>query len=157
MLSLHKYQQEGSDFIQDRKGCAIFGDCGIGKTILCLQTIVDLLADCEIKGVLIVAPLRVARITWPMEVQDWPEFSWMKYSLLHGKDKAERLKDNSPIYLINYEGLLWLEGQLKKINSKKWPFNAIIWDELTRMKSHSSRRFKLWKKFLRFFDRDWET
>jgi len=149
----HSYQLAAIDFIDDQPAAAIFGDCGIGKTIITLSAVSRLLTDFDIKGVLIVAPLRVARMTWPLEIEEWPEFDWMNYSLLHGPNKAERLKDNSQIFLINYEGLLWLETHLKKIKPQDWPFDMIVWDELTKMKSHTSTRFKKWKKFLRFFKR----
>jgi len=151
LLKLHDYQQTGRDFIEEKQNCAIFGDCGIGKTIICLQAISDLLCDLEIRGVLIVAPLRVARITWPLEIQEWEEFRGLKYTILRGKNKLKNLKSQADIYLINYEGLLWLEEELKKTNCKKWPFDMVIWDELTRMKGHGSRRFKLWKKLLKYF------
>jgi len=149
----HDYQQEGIDFIRENDEVMVWGDCGVGKTIICLSSIVEALTDFSINAVLIVAPFRVARITWPLEIEEWPEFSWMKYTLLHGDRKDDLLKPGSQIYLINYEGLLWLEKRLKALNPKDWPFDAIIWDEVTMMKNHSSKRFKLWKKFIRFFNK----
>jgi SNF2 family DNA or RNA helicase len=148
----HPYQSEAIDFIAGQPSTAIFGDCGIGKTIITLSAVSRMLTDFDIKGVLIVAPLRVARMTWPLEIEEWPEFDWMEYALLHGPQKAKRLRESkAPIFLINYEGLIWLAGELKRVNHKDWPFDMVVWDELTKMKSHTSSRFKKWKKFLRFF------
>ncbi len=142
----HPYQSEAIDFIAGQPSTAIFGDCGIGKTIITLSAVSRMLTDFDIKGVLIVAPLRVARMTWPLEIEEWPEFDWMEYALLHGPQKAKRLRESkAPIFLINYEGLIWLAGELKRVNHKNWPFDMVVWDELTKMNSHTSSRFKKWK------------
>ena len=150
-LVLHKYQRQASDFINSSTGCAIFGDCGVGKTIITLTSISELLTDFSAKGVLLVAPLRVARLTWPLEIEEWSEFNWMKYQTLHGPNKVKNLSKSAQIYIINYEGLDWLEPWMAKNNHKKWPFDVVVWDELTKLKNPSSSRFKKFKKFLRFF------
>jgi SNF2 family DNA or RNA helicase len=152
-LKLHTYQVEAVNFIKNNNEVAVFGDCGIGKTIICLQAISDLLLNFEAKGVLIIAPLRVARMTWPLEILERKEFNWLKYSILHGVNKEKNFNENSLIYIINYEGLTWLDSILSKMNYKNWPFDVVIYDELTKMKNPSSKRFKRWRKFVKFFNK----
>lgn len=142
-----KYQSRAINFILDGDYSALFLDCGLGKTAITLSAILDLIANGEIKSVLVVAPLRVARLTWPMEIEKWDQFKCLKYVFLHGRDRLKRLRQEANIYLINYEGLLWL----LKTNPRKWPFDAIVFDELTRMKSHSSVRFKRMKYKVKYF------
>lgn len=153
MAELHPYQKEAFDFITSRPYSALFLDMGLGKTLITLKAIERLIIDMEVKAVLIVAPLRVARLTWPMEIAKWPELSWLSYTILHGSKKSDRLKGSNFVYLINYEGLVWLAEELKKMPVEKWPFDMIIWDELTKMKASGTQRFKKVKQLLPKFKR----
>ncbi len=149
----HDFQDEARQFILDNPEAFLMLDCGMGKTITCLLALDYLLADLQIDAVLIIAPLRVTRLTWPIEIEDWEETSWMNYTILHGPDKDRNLFLKRHIYLINYEGMLWLMKKLDRIKPKNWPFQMVIYDESTKMKNPSSKRFKKWKKFVKHFDR----
>ena len=62
----HEYQDYATQFIIDHPVAAVFLDCGLGKTVITLTAMDELLHDrFEISRILIVAPLRVARETWP--------------------------------------------------------------------------------------------
>ena len=66
---LHNYQKFCVDFVEGKPQCALFLDCGLGKTVIALTAISHLLYDSfEVSRVLIVAPLRVARDTWIAEL-----------------------------------------------------------------------------------------
>jgi len=149
----HDYQKTGISFIKEHEGAAVVADMGLGKTAMCLHAARDLFLNLEIKGILVVAPLRVAVLTWPMEIENWEDTAWMSYSIVQGPKRLEALNTPADIYLINYENLLWLKDILAKIKPKDWPFDMIIWDELTRMKSPKAKRFKLFKKYVKFFSR----
>ena len=58
-------QLDTKDFIKDTPFCAIFNDMGFGKTVTSLTAACELLQEGAIKKLLVVAPLRVARDTWP--------------------------------------------------------------------------------------------
>ncbi len=63
---LHDYQLFCCDYIRNHPEAMIFLDCGLGKTIITLTAISDLLFDSfEVSHVLVIAPLRVARNVWP--------------------------------------------------------------------------------------------
>ena len=138
----HPYQTEAIDHALNKGQSILLMDCGLGKTVVTLSYLNQLFRNMLIKGALVVAPLRVARLTWPLEIDQWDHTDWMTYTFLHGPDKAEKLKEKKAIYLINYEGLPWLYEQLSTIPIKDWPFDTVVWDELTRMKAHDSVRFR---------------
>jgi len=144
------YQESTLKWMQDRDSAALWMDCGLGKTVTTLTALVDWFGNLEVKGVLIVAPLRVARITWPMEIEKWSHTKGLTFSLIHG-DKGKAMAKPATIYLINYEGLIWLAGELKKMKPEKWPFDAIVFDESTKMKNARSKRFKAFKPLLPHF------
>jgi SNF2 family DNA or RNA helicase len=152
-LILENYQEVARDFILDTPDCALFLDCGLGKTAITLAAVTELLDQVDTKGILVVAPLRVARLVWPMEIEKWDAFSWMSVSFIHGNNKLEKLKSGAAIYTINYEGLIWLADTLRKVKPSKWPFDTIVWDELTKMKAHSTHRFKRIKALIPYFKR----
>ena len=68
----HDYQAYAIDYIKTHPVAAVLLDMGLGKTVISLTAIADLLFDSfEAHRVLVVAPLRVARDTWPAEIEKW--------------------------------------------------------------------------------------
>lgn len=65
----HNYQRQATDFIIDHDEAAIFLGMGLGKSVIALTAIWQLMLDYfTIHRVLVIAPLRVARDTWPTDV-----------------------------------------------------------------------------------------
>jgi SNF2 family DNA or RNA helicase len=130
----------------------------LGKTAISLAASKILIDKNLVKGVLVIAPLRPARLTWPAEVQKWEQFKDLDMVLLHGKDKDKLLAEKHDIYVINPEGLPWLfEPTFDKRSAKIKPallsklmqkFDMLIIDESTKFKSSSSQRFKIMKATL---------
>ncbi len=84
----------------------LFVGMGLGKTAAVLAAICEMLQEGMIRGVLVVAPLRVCNLTWPMEVLNWDEFNWLKVANLRTEEGREAYRRGSAhIYLINYEAL----------------------------------------------------
>jgi SNF2 family DNA or RNA helicase len=150
---LEEYQVEGVDFLLDNPHAGLFFDCGLGKTPVTLTALQDLFDGVSIRGVLIVAPLRVARLVWPLEVLKWTHTRHMSVVFLHGPDKLAKLRQPGHLYTINYEGLLWLAEVLKDTPPEDWPFDVVVFDELTKMKSASAQRFKRFKSLIPRFTR----
>lgn len=94
----------------------------------------------EVSKVLVIAPLRVARDTWPMELRKWEHLSKLTYSVVIGTEVERRaaLLGRADIYLINRENVDWL------INKSDIPFDfdMVVIDELSSFKAASSKRFK---------------
>ena len=148
----HNYQNYAKNFILAHKVSALFLDCGLGKTIITLTAINELMYDSfEISKVLIIAPLRVAQSTWKEEIEKWDHLNLLRYSIAVGdeKERLKALKQNSDIYIINRENVDWLVTKSRiDIN-----FDMLIIDELSSFKSHTSKRFKSLLKIRPYFER----
>lgn len=101
----------------------------------------DLIFDSfEVSRVLVIAPLRVARDTWPAELKKWDHLKNLRYSVAVGME-AERktaLKAKAEIYIINRENVDWLVNK----SGVSFTFDMVVIDELSSFKSHQSKRFK---------------
>ncbi len=137
----HAYQQYAIDFILDHPVAAIFYDMGMGKTSLTLMAIQILMyEEFEISKVLIIAPLRVAKNTWPAEIEKWDQLKGMRYSVVTGSPAQRRkaLQTEADIYIINRENVTWLVDE----SGEPFDFDMVIVDELSSFKSWQSKRFR---------------
>jgi SNF2 family DNA or RNA helicase len=141
----HQYQAEDIDFMHDLPYAGLFAEPGLGKTAVSLSVINKLR-----KKTLVVAPLRICYSVWPGEIAKWSNFSNIKFTLLHGPDKLKNFLDDSyGVYLINPEGIKWLNEACKA--HRRFPWKVLIMDESTKFKNPSSKRFKSIKSFLDHF------
>jgi len=136
---------------------ALFVSPGKGKTVVTL-TALDVLATCgQLRGALIVAPLRVCSITWPAQVARWSHTSWMRVVNLRTAEGLQAWLDGSAdIYLINSE---LLPNRLPLMFPKKktfvCPVDTLVIDELSLAKNPQSKRFKALHKHLGSITRRW--
>ena len=133
MFVPREYQKNCINHIIEHKRCCVFAGMGMGKTASTLFAISALKAVGEVKKVLVLAPLRVAASTWPDEVQKWSADLNLTISPITGTpaQREAALKRNCDIYTINYEGLPWFTERVLN----QWPFDMIVADESTRLKS----------------------
>lgn len=113
--------------------CMVFAFMGAGKTSAILAAVSALLFAELAQRVLVLAPLRVARSVWPEEVRKWSNFSHLRVAKILG-DEGERragLRADADIFVCNYDCLDWLV----KTCGANWPFDMIVADECTRLKS----------------------
>ncbi|WP_409336265.1 SNF2-related protein [Eubacterium sp. F2] len=141
LSDLHSYQKYCVSYIETHNTAAIFLDCGLGKTIITLTAAVDLLFDSfEVSRILVVAPLRVARDTWPAEIRKWEHLSGLTYAVAVGtaRERKAALMQQADITIINRENLGWL------IDDSGIPFtyDMVVLDELSSFKNHKSKRFR---------------
>ncbi len=137
----YKYQQYAIKHIEKNKISALFLDMGLGKTSITLTAVNELLFDSfEVRKVLVIAPLRVARNTWCDEIKKWDHLSNIKYSIVVGteKERISALNKKADIYIINRENVDWLVNK----SGYKFDFDMIVIDELSSFKNHQSKRFK---------------
>lgn len=109
--------------------------------MLTLTSISNLLFDSfKVHKVLVVAPLRVARDTWPQELEKWSHLDHLIWSVAIGTESERKaaLMKKADIYIINRENLQWL------VEDSGIPFNydMVIIDELSSFKNHKAKRFK---------------
>ena len=137
----HEYQSFATNFIIDHPSSAVFLECGLGKSVITLSAIWQLMFDYfSISRVLVIAPLRVARNTWPDEIGKWDHLSDLRYSVVIGTE-AERkaaLARKADIYLINRENVDWLITK----SGYRFDFDMVVLDELSSFKSAKAKRFK---------------
>lgn len=147
----HKYQVEAIQHVLSTPYCGLFLPPGLGKTSSILAACKVLRAERMVRATLIVAPLRVMNYTWRQEAEKWLDFEDTTFQVLHGKDKDANLQKKADIYLINFEGLLWLLPKLAK--TVTFPFDMLVVDESTKLKAYDTRRFRLLKPLLGMFNR----
>ena len=157
---LHDYQKKAVNFQCTHPNSMLWLDPGLGKTITSLTSIVHLLKTGFLRGVIIVAPIRVARLVWRQEAEKWQHTKHLRFSLVTGtKDQRTRaLLRPADVWVINYENLGWLAETLQTYFVKKdrpMPFNGIVWDEISKMKNSSTNRVKAFRKIADKFD--WTT
>ena len=137
----HEYQTYATNFILENPVAAVLLEMGLGKSVITLTAIYELMLNrFEVQKVLVIAPLRVARDTWPAEIEKWEHLAGLTYSVAIGTE-AERLaalRRPAHLYLINRENVDWL------ITKSGIPFDydMVVIDELSSFKSHAAKRFK---------------
>ena len=141
----HEYQRHTTQFIIAHPEAAIFLGMGMGKTISTLTAIEALKHDYfTINKVLVIAPIRVARDTWPAEIQKWDHLKDLTVSPIIGTPKQREAATHrqADIYTIGRENIPWLV----KHHGKHWPYDMVIIDELSSFKNPQAKRFKALKK-----------
>ena len=137
----HEYQRYAARFIIEHREAAVLLDMGLGKTVITLTAIDALVRDCfEVSRVLVIAPLRVARDTWPAEIRKWEHLAGLAFSVAVGSE-AERisaLQRKASLYIINRENIDWLITK----SGIPFDFDMVVIDELSSFKSHQTKRFK---------------
>ena len=137
----HGYQTYAKEFIENHAEAAVLLDMGLGKTVIALTAINDLLFDrFEISRVLVIAPLRVAKNTWPQEIAKWEHLKNLSYSVVVGTEQERRaaLRQKANVYIINRENVDWLITK----SGFSFDFDMVVIDELSSFKSWQTKRFK---------------
>lgn len=141
----HDYQRHTTQFIIDHPEAAIFLGMGMGKTISTLTAIEALKYDYfDVSKVLVIAPVRVARDTWPAEIEKWDHLADLTVSPIIGtaKQREAAANRNADIYTIGRENIPWLV----KHHGSRWPYDMVVIDELSSFKNPQAKRFKALKK-----------
>lgn len=137
----HDYQRFATDYIETHPIAAVLLDMGLGKTSITLTALSNLLFDSfEIHKVLVIAPLRVASVTWSAEIEKWEHLHLLQYSVAVGSEskRLDALKVQADIYIINRENVQWL---IEK-SGIPFEFDMVVVDELSSFKNYQSKRFK---------------
>lgn len=137
----HSYQRYAIDYIEEHAIAAVLLDMGLGKTVITLTAVNDLLFDSfDAHKILAIAPLRVARDTWPEELGKWEHLSDLRYSVAVGTEAERKAALHTPadIHIINRENVQWLIED----SGIPWQWDMIVIDELSSFKSHQSKRFR---------------
>lgn len=141
----HEYQDYTTRFILEHPIAAVLLEMGLGKSVITLTAIFDLTLDSfEIRKVLVIAPLRVARDTWPAEIEKWDHLKGLNYSVAIGSEAQRKaaLRKRAQVYIINRENVDWLVNK----SGLPFDFDMVVIDELSSFKDNGSKRFKALRK-----------
>ena len=139
----HDYQEYATEFVLQHPYCGLILDMGLGKSVITLTALWELVLDrFDCGRVLVVAPKRVAEDTWPKELAKWDHLKGLSYSLVLGTEKERRqaLSKRAFLYIINRENVSWL------VDNYRWDFDTLVIDELSSFKSAKAQRFRALKK-----------
>jgi len=149
--SPHGYQVKATERILHQKKVGLFLDMGLGKTVITLTAIKDMIDDFMIWKVLVIAPKRVAEDTWSREHEKWDHLSELRISKVLGSpaQRIKALKADADVYVIGRDNVKWLV----ELFGKSWPFDMVVIDELSSFKNPSAQRFKALRKVIPASDR----
>ncbi len=121
------------------------------NTAITLTSIAHLVSTGFLRGVLVIAPIRVCRLVWRQEADRWAHTKHMKFSMVLGtRDQRTRaLLQPADVHLINYDCLGWLAETLEQYfvsKGKPIPFNGIVFDESAKLKNSTTQRVKSFMK-----------
>lgn len=137
----HNYQTYATEFIESHPISAIFLSMGLGKTIITLSAIFDLMFDYfDVGKVLVIAPLRVCTNVWRQEAEKWAHLQGLRISVAVGTEheRFAALRAKADVYILNRENIQWL------IEESRLPFDydMVVIDELSSFKNHQTKRFR---------------
>lgn len=134
------YQDLIHDHVVDRDRSGVFAGIGLGKTAGTLSALHTLRAEGCMKAALVIAPMRVANLTWPNEINKWDQFR-EEFKVERLRDTNDRPSGKADIYVTNYERL----GKIQDLSF----CNVIVFDELTKAKGNKSERINNFRPLLR--------
>jgi len=142
---LHSYQRECILHLLYNNDSMLWLQMGLGKTIITLTAIVDRMRAGQIKKTIIFGPLRVIESVWETESRKWSHTKHLRFSILRGNNekRIRSLFTNVDVILVNYELMNWLAETLSHYyvdQDKEIPFQAIVYDEVSKMKNSTSLR-----------------
>lgn len=140
----HDYQQYCIDRVVHDPAVALFLEPGLGKTAISLFAVRELkYFRWQICKCLVIAPKKVAELTWSKEAAKWEQLSTLRVVKVLGS-RAQRvaaLEASADVYVINRENVQWLV----EYYGHRWPFDMVIIDESSNFKNHRAKRFKALK------------
>lgn len=135
----YDYQRRALQWVKDHERCALFLDMGLGKSVITLTAIQELMDEADIARALVVAPKKVAESTWAAEASKWDHLD-LRVSRVLGTpaQRMKALQADADVYVVGRDSLVWLVNYYHGDP----PFDCLVLDELTSFKSHSAARFK---------------
>jgi SNF2 family DNA or RNA helicase len=140
------------EFLLPRARAGVFAGIGLSKTASTLWAFNTLHQLGESKAMLVVAPMRVANLTWPNEIEKWQFSQGLRYERL--RENGDMPSGKADIYLTSYERLL---KRVKKgddwVSVPRYPdlsfCDTVVFDELTRAKNPSSDQINSFRPALK--------
>jgi SNF2 family DNA or RNA helicase len=135
-VELRPYQDQGADFLFEHDRAMVLAPVGAGKTALTLTAMRDMVREVVVKRWLVVAPKRVCTDVWPVELPKWAPELTMSLCVGTPRQRLVAYAADTHVMVINYDNLQWLSELNLGI------FDGVVFDELTKLKNASGKRFK---------------
>ena len=104
----HPYQQYAVDRIVEQDHVGLLLDMGLGKTVITLTAIDQLVYDyLTVRRVLVIAPKKVAGATWQTEAQKWDHLKRLRITTALGtaQQRTAAINTQADITVINRENV----------------------------------------------------
>ena len=149
---LHDYQRRAAQLIIDQPHCGLFLECGLGKSVSTLTAIKQLKDWAFIDKTLIIAPKKVAQVTWKDEINNWEHLKGLRISVIDGTAAQRRaaMMADADIYTVSRDNVVWL---VVEHGGVKLPYDMVVIDELSSFKNYASKRFKALRRVRKFIPR----
>jgi SNF2 family DNA or RNA helicase len=148
-MNLRPIQEQAADFLYERDRALVLAPVGAGKTAITLTAMRDMVENHSIRW-LVVAPLRVAANVWPVEAKLWAPSLNVRVATGTPNARYAALYDtDADVVVTNYDNLQWLADHA--LND----YTGVVFDELTRLKNPSGKRFKALQKIIESIDIRW--
>ena len=139
-LQLRPYQDEAADFLYARDRAMILAPVGAGKTAITLTAMKAMVDDGRVKRWIVLAPKRVCTDVWPVEQPKWAAGLDLRVAVGSTAERARVWDSDVTVVVTNYDNL----QSVPDLSA----FDGIVFDELTRLKNPSGKRFKALEKLL---------
>jgi SNF2 family DNA or RNA helicase len=147
-MKLRDYQEKAADFLYENNRAMILAPVGAGKTALTLTAMQDMLRYKIVKRWLVLAPKRVCTDVWPVEQPKWATDTPIAVAVGTPAQRNQALHSGFPVVVTNYDNIQWLADQ-------ELDFDGIVFDELTKLKNPSGKRYKALAKVVDKIDIRW--
>lgn len=152
----HDYQKRAIDLAVRLPKLGLFLDMGLGKTVITLTAIQELIYNrFEVSRVLVIAPKRVAEDTWTREHAKWDHLKELKISKVLGdeRQRVRALQEDADVYVIGRDNVIWLTDCYFQQMRKGWLFDMVVIDELSSFKNPQAKRFRALRRAMPFTKR----
>ena len=146
MPDLRPYQHIAADFLFSRDRAMILAPVGAGKTAITLTAMTEMLTHGHCDRWLVLAPKRVCTDVWPVEGRKWAPDTDIAVAVGTPAQRKAAFAANADIVVTNYDNIPSIDPK---------GFDGIVFDELTRLKNPSGKRFKHLLKILDQFKIRW--
>lgn len=152
LTDLHDYQVHGVQHCIENPHAGLFLDMGLGKTIITLTVIKQLIYRLDVSRVLIVGTKKIINSVWAEQAQEWTHTKNLTFSKIAGsvKQRTKAMHVDCDIHLVSRDNLSWL---IAEYGGKYMPYDMLVVDELSSFKNPKSLRFKALKHVLDCFHR----
>lgn len=119
----------------------ILAPVGAGKTAITLTAMAEMVRDGHARRWIVLAPKRVCTDVWPVEAPKWAPNLNVAVAVGTPRQRQAAFDSDADVVVTNYDNLPTAAHNCDR-------FDGIVFDELTRLKNPSGKRFKALEKVI---------